>query len=89
MEDAGLWTDGRYFVRQAAAELSGSGVTFSLRSETPCRQRWNFEKTYAGTGCSNFDGRVVDTAEGEHIAKALSQEKGTHFPEGRGSDWSI
>lgn len=25
MEDAGLWTDGRYFV-QAAAELSGSGV---------------------------------------------------------------
>ena len=75
MEDAGLWTDGRYFI-------AGGSRAF--------RQRWNFtalvrrvramtletfEKTYAGTGCSGFDGRVVDTVEGERIAKALSGKR--------------
>lgn len=41
MEDAGLWTDGRYFV-QAAAELSGSGWNFTAPVRRACRRRWNF-----------------------------------------------
>ena len=41
MEDAGLWTDGRYFV-QAAAELSGSGWNFTAPVGGRCRRRWNF-----------------------------------------------
>ncbi|MDD6073426.1 MAG: aminopeptidase P family N-terminal domain-containing protein, partial [Clostridium sp.] len=32
-EEAGLWTDGRYFV-QAASELSGTGVTLYRMGET-------------------------------------------------------
>ena len=39
MEDAGLWTDGRYFVQAAGGRADDAGI---------------FEKTYAGTGCSGF-----------------------------------
>ena len=39
MEDAGLWTDGRYFVLRSGGRADDAGI---------------FEKTYAGTGCSGF-----------------------------------
>ena len=75
MEDAGLWTDGRYFV-QAAAELSGSGVKLYRSGQEGVPTTLEFLKKHMPEqGVLGFDGRVVDTAEGEHIAKALSGKK--------------
>ena len=53
MEDAGLWTDGRYFV-QAAAAFRQRGGTLPFRSGGRADDAGIFEKTYAGTGCSGF-----------------------------------
>ena len=75
MEDAGLWTDGRYFV-QAAAELSGSGVKLYRSGQEGVPTTLEFLKKHMPEqGVLGFDGRVVDTAEGERIAKALSGKK--------------
>lgn len=75
MEDAGLWTDGRYFV-QAAAELSGSGVELYRSGQEGVPTTLEFLKKHMPEqGVLGFDGRVVDTAEGERIAKALSGKK--------------
>ena len=75
MEDACLWTDGRYFV-QAAAELSGSGVELYRSGQEGVPTTLEFLKKHMPEqGVLGFDGRVVDTAEGERIAKALSGKK--------------
>lgn len=75
MEDAGLWTDGRYFV-QAAAELSGSGVELYRSGQEGVPTMLEFLKKHMPEqGVLGFDGRVVDTAEGERIAKVLSGKK--------------
>ena len=67
MEDAGLWTDGRYFV-QAAAELSGSGVELYRSGQEGVPTTLEFLKKHMPEqGVLGFDGRVVDTAEGERI----------------------
>lgn len=41
MEDAGLWTDGRYFV-QAAQSFPAAGWNFTAPVRRACRRRWNF-----------------------------------------------
>ena len=67
MEDAGLWTDGRYFV-QAVAELSGSGVELYRSGQEGVPTTLEFLKKHMPEqGVLGFDGRVVDTAEGERI----------------------
>jgi len=43
MEDAGLWTDGRYFV-QAAAELSGSGVELYRSGQEGVPTTWSIRQ---------------------------------------------
>ena len=54
MEDAGLWTDGRYFV-QAAAELSGSGVELyrSGQEGVPMFQHTHSQRLSKSSGASN------------------------------------
>lgn len=75
MEDAGLWTDGRYFV-QAAAELAGSGVELFRSGQEKVPTVLEFlKKKMPEQGILGFDGRVVDTQEGERIEKALSEKK--------------
>ena len=60
MEDAGLWTDGRYFV-QAAAELSGSGVELYRSGQEGVPTTLEFLKKHMPEqGVLGFDGRVVD-----------------------------
>ncbi|MDO5411030.1 MAG: aminopeptidase P family protein [Lachnospiraceae bacterium] len=57
--EAGLWTDGRYFV-QAAIQLEGSGITLykSGQKGVPTIQEFLLEKL-PENGCLGFDGRTV------------------------------
>lgn len=70
--EAGLWTDGRYFI-QAAAELSGSGITLHRMGEkdVPTVEEYLMQKLPDG-GCLGFDGRVVDGETGEKLLKTMS-----------------
>ena len=71
MDEACLWTDGRYFV-QAAAQLAGSGIRLmKMREEgVPTVQEYLAEKMPAG-GCLGFDGRTVNAAEALALNEAL------------------
>lgn len=71
LEEAGLWTDGRYFV-QAGKQLAGSTVTLYRMGEegVPTVTEFIEQKLKKG-GCLGFDGRVVNSrlgAEWQNIA---------------------
>ena len=57
-DDAGLWTDGRYFT-QALTEMEGSGVCLMKMfvDDTPSTTEWLAQKIPEG-GKVAFDGRV-------------------------------
>ncbi len=80
--EAGLWTDGRYFI-QAENELAGTGIKlFRMLDEgVPTIQEYLQENMKEGQTLG-FDGRVVDTAFGRRLEKAL-QEKKIRFAFGR------
>ena len=73
-DEAALWTDGRYFV-QAAAQLAGSGVLLQKMGQegVPSIEEYLLEKIPQG-GTLAFDGRVVNTAEGEALEDALGEK---------------
>ncbi|MBQ4220643.1 MAG: aminopeptidase P family protein [Butyrivibrio sp.] len=64
-DEAGLWTDGRYFI-QAANQLSGTGVTlFKMGEEgVPTIEKYLTDNMISGQ-TFGFDGRVVPAEEGE------------------------
>ena len=68
-EEAGLWTDGRYFI-QAEKELEGTGITLFRMQEEGVPEIWQYleEKTQESDLVA-FDGRVVDTAFGKKLEK--------------------
>lgn len=70
-EEAGLWTDGRYFI-QAEKELEGTGITLFRMQEEGVPEIWQYleEKTQESDLVA-FDGRVVDTAFGKKLEKKL------------------
>ena len=72
-EEAGLWTDGRYFV-QAAGELEGSGFTLMKMGEegVPTVEEY-LEKTLPEGGVLGFDGRVISSRMGKSLKKRLSR----------------
>ncbi|MDO5591033.1 MAG: aminopeptidase P family N-terminal domain-containing protein [Lachnospiraceae bacterium] len=72
MDDAGLWTDGRYFF-QATNELKGSGVRLMKMfvGDTPSVTEYLADKIPAG-GKVAFDGRVLSMDEGKEYEDALS-----------------
>ena len=74
-EEAGLWTDGRYFI-QAEKELSGTGIRlFRMLDEgVPTIQEYLKQNMKEGQTLG-FDGRVVDTAFGRRLEKALAEKK--------------
>lgn len=75
MENAGLWTDGRYFV-QAASELSGSGVELYRSGQEGVPTFPEFlKKNMPEQGVLGFDGRVINTEEGERLEQLLSEKK--------------
>lgn len=63
-KEAGLWTDGRYFV-QAAKELEGSGFTLQKMDEegVPTVEEYLADVIPQG-GVLGFDGRVVNSQLG-------------------------
>ncbi|MCI6064000.1 aminopeptidase P family protein [bacterium] len=75
LKEAGLWTDGRYFV-QAEKQLEGSTVTLYRMAEegVPAVEDFVEDKLPQG-GCIGFDGRTVNGAWGEKFA-AIAEEKG-------------
>ena len=75
LKEAGLWTDGRYFV-QAEKQLEGSTVTLYRMAEdgVPAVAEFVKDKLPQG-GCIGFDGRTVNGAWGEKFA-AIAEEKG-------------
>lgn len=72
MDDAGLWTDGRYFF-QATNELEGSGVRLMKMfvGDTPSVTEYLADKIPEG-GKVGFDGRVLSMDEGKEYEDALS-----------------
>lgn len=79
MTEAGLWTDGRYFV-QAAKQLEGTTVTLYRMGEegVPTVNEY-IENTLAEGGCIGFDGRVVNGHWGEELKKIADEKKGTLY----------
>jgi len=77
-QEAGLWTDGRYFI-QAAKELKGSGVElFKMEVPgVPSYQEFLVDKLPSG-GKLGFDGRVIPVKEFNKISEALKDKKITY-----------
>ncbi|MGF0033768.1 aminopeptidase P family protein [Bariatricus sp. SGI.154] len=74
--EAGLWTDGRYFI-QAAQQLDGSGVTLFKMGEpgVPALEDY-IAKVIPEGGTLGFDGRVVAMGEGQALEAALAPKNG-------------
>lgn len=71
LDDAGLWTDGRYFT-QAINEMEGSGVKLMKMfvDDTPGTTEWLAMNVPAG-GKVAFDGRVLSMGEGQEYEEVL------------------
>ena len=73
--EAGLWTDGRYFL-QAARQLEGTTVTLFRMGEEGVPTLMEYVRSALGEGETlGFDGRVVNAVLGGELA-ALAAEKG-------------
>ncbi len=77
LKEAGLWTDGRYFV-QAERQLQGSGVTLFRMAEegVPTVEEYIAGQLPEG-GCLGFDGRVVNSNWGQKLATIVEEKKGS------------
>ena len=84
MEEAGLWTDGRYFI-QAEKELRGTGVDLYREGEegVPTVPQWLADRFGRAAGAQDdreksralalgFDGRCVNVAQERQFRKKLS-----------------
>ncbi|MBQ6806503.1 MAG: aminopeptidase P family protein [Lachnospiraceae bacterium] len=70
-KEAGLWTDGRYFI-QAEKELTGSDITlFRMMEEgVPTIQEY-LEKQMKEGQTLGFDGKVINSAYGKKLEEVL------------------
>ncbi|MCL1998415.1 MAG: aminopeptidase P family protein [Turicibacter sp.] len=70
-KEAGLWTDGRYFI-QAEQELKGSGITLFRLNEpgVPTYRKW-LNENLAKTAKIAFDGRTMSASNFEALNKEL------------------
>ena len=74
-EEAGLWTDGRYFI-QAEKQLEGSTVKLFKMGEEGVPKVDEYVKDHLTEGsCIGFDGRVMDAKSGEKYAKMAEKKK--------------
>lgn len=74
MQDmAGLWTDGRYFI-QAAAQLTGSGVTLYKMGEPGVPTIEEFlEQNLKNGQCLGFDGKTVSASDAANLTKRMEK----------------
>ncbi len=77
LTEAGLWTDGRYFI-QAANQLEGSSVTLYRMGEegVPTVKEFIQDQLKEG-GCLGFDGRVINGNLGADFQKIVENKKGS------------
>ena len=76
MTEAGLWTDGRYFV-QAAAQLEGTTVTlYKMHEEGVPTVDEYIEKTLEDGQILGFDGRVVNSSWGKKLEDIVAKKNG-------------
>ncbi len=78
LDEAGLWTDGRYFV-QAENQLKDSTVTLYRMGEegVPTVDEFVKDRLKEG-GCLGFDGRVVNGTWGGKLEKIAGRKKCVH-----------
>ena len=77
-DEAGLWTDGRYFI-QAANELEGSGIILFREREPGVPTVKEYVKSHISSGdVFAVDGRLITAKEGEDFAAILA-EAGAEF----------
>ena len=70
--EAGLWTDGRYF-SQAEDELKGSGIELFKCGMPGVLEIDEFlEKVMPQNSILAFDGRVISVSEGEKLSQKLN-----------------
>ncbi|WP_332842872.1 aminopeptidase P family N-terminal domain-containing protein [Paraclostridium sp. AKS73] len=71
MDEAGLWTDGRYFI-QAENQLKNTGIKlFKMGEEgVPTTQEFICEKLSKGS-ILGFDGRLISVDEGKRLEEKL------------------
>lgn len=79
MTEAGLWTDGRYFV-QAAKQLEGTTVTLYRMGEdgVPTVNEY-IKNTLKEGSCIGFDGRVINGHWGEELKKIADEKQGSLY----------
>ena len=75
MEEAGLWTDGRYFI-QAEKELAGTGVDLYREMEegVPSISEW-LEDRMPVEGTLGFDGGCISIRQTRSLRKKLARKK--------------
>ena len=74
--EAGLWTDGRYFV-QGGLELAGTGVTlYQMGEEDVPTVHEYIEKELKPGGILGFDGRTIGVNEGLKLKKIVEEIDG-------------
>lgn len=80
-DEAGLWTDGRYFV-QAGKQLAGSGFVLQKMGQegVPTIEEY-LENVLPEHGVLGFDGRVVNSRMGAELQTVL-EDKGITFSYG-------
>ncbi len=77
LTEAGLWTDGRYFV-QAEKQLEGSTVTLYRMGEEGVPKVDEFiEDKLPESGCLGFDGRVVNGSWGKKLLAIAEKKNGS------------
>lgn len=76
MDEAGLWTDGRYFV-QAAKQLKDTTIELRKMGEegVPTVDEY-IEATLKEGGCLGFDGRVINGAWGKRLLAMVEKKHG-------------
>lgn len=79
MTEAGLWTDGRYFI-QAEKQLSDTPVTlFKMGEEGVPTVKEYVEKNLKEGACLGFDGRVINAADGASYEEIVKKKQGTVY----------
>ena len=75
--EAGLWTDGRYFI-QAEKQLENSGITLYKMGEegVPTTQEFICNKIETGNTLG-FDGRLISASEGKALEEKLKDKNVT------------
>lgn len=75
LKDAGLWTDGRYFI-QAENQLKGTGVTLFRMGESGVPTVETFLKETLNKGAKiGFDGRVISVEYFRSLKKSLESKE--------------